>query len=133
MKRTLALILAIYCANALPQADLPERFDLSATAGLFDKIRAAPGFDVSKPATFGYFFNSENATQIAALRSLLEAEGFAFIETHMDRNGRTWLQVAKTEIHSPESLVERNRKLKALADQFGTIRYDGWDITRNAR
>jgi hypothetical protein len=133
MTRLFAIALAISCANVLAQADLPERLGFGATAGLFEKIRAAPGFDLSKPAIFGYFFNSENVEHLNALRSRLEADGFAFVETHVDRKGRTWLQAAKAEVHSPESMVERNRKFKSLADEFRTVQYDGWDITRNAR
>ena len=133
MKHALAIALLLCATGSLSQEDFPQRFQFPATVGLFEKIRVAPGFDLSKPATFGYFFNSVNVEHINSIRSRLEAEGFAFVETHVDSTGRTWLQVAKSEIHSPESLVERNRKFKLIADTFESMQYDGWDIERNAR
>lgn len=133
MIRTVAIALTLASATALAQSDLPERFGLTATAGIFDKIRAAPGFDLTKPAVFGYFFNSADPGRIQTIRGKLEAQGFQFVETHLDRNGRTWLQVAKAETHSPETLVERNRQFTALAAEVGAVQYDGWDIARNAR
>jgi hypothetical protein len=133
MPRSLAIAFAVLAVSAFAQVELPEHLGLRATAGLFEKIRAAPGFDLSRPALFGYFFNSEDVAQINAIRSRLEADGFTFVEAHVDKKGRTWLQVAKAEIHSPESLVERNRQFKMLAGEFRSVQYDGWDITRNAR
>lgn len=133
MRRVLAAVLLCVCSSAMAQSDLPERFGLSATTTLFDKIRFASGFDLSRPATFGYFFNTPSPDRLGPIRAKLEADGFAFVETHVDRQGRTWLQMAKTQIHTPESMVDLNRKLNSLADEAGDVRYDGWDIGKNAR
>src|SRR5262245_16467041 len=129
----LAIVLTVNSAVALAQVELPARLGLATTAALFEKIRVAPGFDLSKPALFGYFFNSDDPGRIATIRGRLEAEGFQFVETHVDSKGRTWLQVARVEIDYHETLVERNHGLMALATEVGGVQYDGWDITRNAR
>jgi hypothetical protein len=131
LRRLVLISGAIFCANVVAQGDLPARLALPETAAVFDKIRTTPGFDLSRPAMFGYFFNSPQPDRIRTLQQRLVADGFAFVEMHLDPNGRLWLQVARSEIHSAESLVERNRQLKAVADEIG-VQYDGWDIARNA-
>lgn len=118
---------------AFVQTVLPERFQLASTQSLFERIRPTPGFDLTKPAMFGYFFISNSSKSLQSVRELLEAEGYMFIETHVDKTGRTWLQMAKSEVHSAESMVQRNGWLQSIAKKFEVVEYDGWDVTRNAR
>jgi regulator of ribonuclease activity B len=132
MKRILICLVLLTATAAFGQTSLPERFQLPATQSLFQQIRSGPGFDLSKPATFGYFFISNFPARLATVREQLERESYVFVETHVDKKGRTWLQMSKSEVHSPESMVERNSTLEALAGKVEFVRYDGWDITRNA-
>jgi hypothetical protein len=114
------------------QSDLPDRFKFLPTHRLFERIRSSPGFDLLKPATFGFFFNSLEAAPLQGLRAALEKEDYVFVSTHVDKQGNTWVQLAKAEVHTEETMVERNRKLHALAFASG-VKYDGWDITRNTQ
>jgi hypothetical protein len=43
--------------------------------------------------------------------------------------GRKRLEVERKEIHSPESIVERNRKFRSLAAEFRNVQYRGYAIT----
>lgn len=115
------------------QAVLPDRFQLAGTQSLFERIQLTPGFDLTKPAMFGYFFISKFSKRLASVREMLEAEGYTFVETHLDKTGRTWLQMAKSEVHSAESMVQKNGRLQSIANKFENVEYDGWDVTRNAQ
>lgn len=112
---------------------LPERFQLAETQSLFERIRPTPGFELTKPATFGYFFISNLSKSLASVRAMLEAEGYRFVEMHVDKTGRTWLQMAKSDVHSAETMVQRSGWLYSIANKFEAVEYDGWDVTRNAR
>ncbi len=125
----LAISLAAHWARA--QTLLPEPLRFLATHSLFERIKAEPGFDLSSPATFGYFFEAQNEADLQSLRTSLESQGYVFVSQHVARSGMHVLQVAKVEVHTVDSLVERNRALFALAAAKSQATYTGWDITRN--
>ena len=39
-----------------------------------------------------------------------------------------WLHVEKTEVHTPDSLHERNQALYRFAEEHGLDAYDGMDV-----
>jgi hypothetical protein len=125
----LSIALAFGCANVVEPIDMPVRFRLQGIARWFDTLRAN-GIDLSKPVIFGYDFNSANFSEINALRARLAVDGYSFVQTYVDNEGRTWLEVEKKEVHSPESLFERNRQLRSLANEFRTVQYDGYAINQ---
>jgi len=127
----LSLLGSMLASNA--QAELPERLQFLPTYRLFEQIRSDPAFNLSKPSTFGYFFNASNESSLVRIREALEKDGYVFVSTHIDSKRRAWIQMAKVEAHTPETMVERNRMLHALAGATGEVEYDGWDITRNSR
>lgn len=131
LRRTFPVALLVFVSAGIAQQVLPERLQFLATHGLFERIRAASGFNLTKPATYGYFFNTPYPERLVQVRAVLENEGYVFVESHIDRNGRSWLQVAKVEIHTVDSMVERNRRLVAVASAHDSVDYDGWDVTRN--
>jgi hypothetical protein len=126
-------ILAINCLAAAAQVSLPDPLRFLATHNLFERIRADPGFDLNKPATFGYFFESKDEAATSRTREALTNDGYTFVSEHRTTAGVFVLQMAKVEVHSVNSLVDRNRLLFSLAASQGHVRYTGWDITRNAQ
>jgi hypothetical protein len=129
------VILLLTCASfaAAAQVALPDPLRFLATHNLFERIRADPGFDLTKPATFGYFFESKDESALSRVREAMTRDGYNFVSEHRTRGGVFVLQVAKIEVHTVDSLVERNRVLFSEAAAQGEVTYTGWDITRNAR
>jgi hypothetical protein len=123
----LIFTLGLGFADVVASADLPEHLGLPAITRWFDTIRAN-GVDVSKPLIFGYDFSSTNSADINDLRARMEVDGYSFVQTYVADEGRTKLEVERKEIHSPESLAERNRQLRSLAKEFRTVQYDGYAI-----
>lgn len=120
-------------AHTDTQGDLPERFALPATARWFNTVQATTRIDSSQPLAFSYFFYCGNGADINALRARLESEGFKFVGTHVESERDKRLEVDRKEIHSPESLVERNRQFRSLAAEFHNVQYDGYEITLHSR
>jgi len=131
--RFAVLALAVVSLAAAAQVTLPDQLRFLATYNLFERIRADPGFDLTKPATFGYFFESKDEAATARVREAMTKDGYTFVSEHRTRAGVVVLQMAKIEVHTVDSLVERNRNLFAVAASHGEVSYTGWDITRNAR
>jgi len=134
-RRTFAIALIVFTSAVAVAAEteLPERFQFLATYRLFERIKAAPGFNIAKPATYGYFFTSQHPERLSAVRLVLDREGYTFVESHVDRADTHWLQVARSEVHTADSMVERSRWLLSVIRQHEGVVYDGWDITRNER
>lgn len=128
MARTLGLVLAFATATVLAQGDLPEHFGLPATVRWFATVQATGRVDFSKPITFSYIFSYREGADVDALRTRLESDGFKFVHTYGDE-GRKRLEVARKEIHTPESVVERNRQFRSLAAEFHNVQYDHYEIT----
>jgi hypothetical protein len=133
LRLLLVFILATVCLAAVAQVALPDPLRFLATHNLFERIRADPGFDLTKPATFGYFFESKDEAATSRVREALTKDDYTFVSQHRTTAGVLVLQMAKVEIHSVNSLVDRNRMLFSVAASQGQVSYTGWDITRNTR
>ena len=65
---------------------------------------------------------------------LLQAQGYRVIALYLeDKDNRKdldlwWLHVEKTEVHTPDSLHERNQALYRFAEEHGLDAYDGMDV-----
>ena len=131
--RSAIACLSVVALAATAQVTLPDPLRFLATHNLFERIRADPGFDLTKPATFGYFFESKDEAATSRAREAMTKDGYNFVSEHRTKTGTTVLQMAKVEVHTLDSLVERNRLLFSLATSHGEVSYTGWDVTRNAR
>jgi hypothetical protein len=130
MKRIIIVIALHVCALASAMAQGPTPFKFEKIVGAFEQMRNAPGFDVTKPLQWGFFFVARSPEALAPVRSKLEGLGYAYIEEHRGKDGSYWLQLAKVEIHSPESLHQRNQELYSFASNQPGVTYDGWDVSR---
>lgn len=131
MKRLVLIIALHVCALASAMAQGPTPFQFEKIAGAFEQMRNTPGFDVSKPLQWGFFFFFARSPEaLAPVRSKLEASGYAYVEEHRGKDGSHWLQLAMIEIHTPESLHKRNQELYSFASSQPGVTYDGWDVSR---
>lgn len=102
--------------------------------GMFKSISASTDWDLKKPLLWGYFFTDKSKDKLKVVGSLLEKEGYRFVDIYQakDENGKAldywWLHVEKVEVHSADSLHERNMNFYKFADQQGLESYDGMDV-----
>ena len=101
---------------------------------MFDNMARETSWDLSKPLVWGYFFTHGSRPALEAVVPLLQAQGYRVIALYLeDKDNRRdpdlwWLHVEKTEVHTPDSLHERNQALYRFAEEHGLDAYDGMDV-----
>jgi hypothetical protein len=107
--------------------------ELAQIQEMFARIAAGPGWDLSKPMRWGYFFIDRRKERLEQVVPLLEQRGYRFValyqpeQEHEDDPGY-YLHVERDEVHSPESLHVRNIQLEDLAEELDLDAYDGMDV-----
>ena len=107
---------------------------IDAIQELFDDIKEVKKWNIDEPLRYGYFFLDNDLGKLNILGNELEKQGYTFVETfeaepeETDELEMYYLHVEKIEIHSVESLFERNKQLYRIADEFELDSYDGFDI-----
>ena len=129
MNRFLATVLSVLGFFSMAHAQSDSPFQLEKIVGAFEEMKSSPGFDTSKPLQWGFFFISPSKEALSKINKQLQSEGYQYVEEYQDENGNFWLQLAKIEIHTPESLHKRNGVLFSFAKRFSGVSYDGWDVT----
>ena len=102
--------------------------------GMFQNISENTNWDLKKPLLWGYFFTDKSKDKLKASGSLLEQQGYRLVNIYQakDDSGNLldywWLHVEKVEVHTADSLYQRNMNLYQLANQQGLSSYDGMDV-----
>lgn len=107
--------------------------ELEALKAMFNDIAAGSKWDMSRPMLWGYFFTDASAEKLQVVAKVLEDTGYRFVsifepELEDGEEQYFFLHVEREEVHSPESLHERNAQLYALADRYELQSYDGMDV-----
>lgn len=101
---------------------------------MFQNISANTDWDVKKPLLWGYFFTDNSKDKLKASGSLLEQQGYRLVDIYQakDDSGKLldywWLHVEKVELHTADSLHQRNMSFYQFANQQGLSAYDGMDV-----
>jgi hypothetical protein len=112
---------------------IPPKISLEQLREMLARIAADANWDMTRPLLWGYFFVSNFREPLEEARRKLEALGYRFVMIYLgekDDPGDAdtwWLHVEREEIHTPETLYERNGELEMLAAALGTVGYDGMD------
>ncbi|QTN21520.1 ribonuclease E inhibitor RraB [Rhizobacter sp. AJA081-3] len=107
--------------------------ELSQLEEMFESIRAAGRWNMTEPMLWGYFFTDPSAEKLRAIVSPLEQAGYRFVDlfeadSDDDSDPYFFLHVEREEVHSVQSLHDRNVQLEAFADQNDIATYDGMDV-----
>ena len=98
---------------------------------MFASIRKRGKWNMEGPMVWGYFFLGRAAEDLRRARSLLEREGYRFVEIFppepADGEFLT-LHMERVEVHTAATLKARNLKLCALASELNLQSYDGMDV-----
>ena len=101
---------------------------------MFENISEKTDWDLHEKMLWGYFFTHREPEALEPIRDELTAEGYRFVDLYQsdekDQDGPPlwWLHVEKEEIHTPQSLDQRNDTLYLLAARHGVDSYDGMDV-----
>ncbi len=101
---------------------------------MFDDMRARAKWNIDGLCLWGYFFTDHNRERLIQAVPHLESMGYRFVDVFgaSDRNENTdsvlFLHVERQEVHTVDSLIERNQEFYQFADEHGLETYDGMDV-----
>ncbi|HEY0429164.1 MAG TPA: ribonuclease E inhibitor RraB [Pyrinomonadaceae bacterium] len=101
---------------------------------IFETARTENGWNLDEEMLYSFYFIDESIEKLEKLGQLLEQGRFDFIEIFeladektKESTGEHLLQIDKVEIHTPESLAERNVEFQKLAEEY-EVGYDGYEF-----
>ena len=96
---------------------------------MFAGMRAPTPWNVDGPLLWGYFFTCSHKEPLKSAAQHLSDLGYRFVEAHQTEDGAVWvLHMERGEMHTPQTLSERNQQLEELASIYGLDSYDGMDV-----
>jgi hypothetical protein len=102
---------------------------------IFAQAKTEDNWNLDEPMLYSFYFVDESVEKLEKLGLKLEAGGYDFVdifelgdEETNESTGEYLLHIDKVEIHTPESLAERNVEFQKLADEYEIETYDGWEF-----
>ncbi len=101
---------------------------------MFSNIESQGQWNTKGELLWGYFFINSETSALEVAKERLVKSGYKFVDLYpadkedTDSEPKYWLHVEKREIHTPESLDQRNNELYRLAYELGLDSYDGMDV-----
>ncbi len=102
---------------------------------IFDKARTEDSWNTAGEMLYSFYFVDTDVDKLEKLGLKLEADGYDFIdifelgdEETEESTGEYLLHIDKTEIHTPESLAQRNFEFQTLANEYEIASFDGWEF-----
>lgn len=87
---------------------------------------------IDEECRWSYFFIDRDRERLLPIADYLAPSAYEFIGTldpdESDDNPVFYLRLDRVETHTPASLHARNTSLYGLAQQFGVLGYDGFDV-----
>lgn len=102
-------------------------FELQET---FVKMNNEAGWDVNKPLIWGYYFYDHSPEKLRMLSKKLKGESFNVYEIResgSETDDAYLLYAYEKAVHTPNSLLERNKKLAQFAIENSIEVFDGWE------
>lgn len=102
---------------------------------LFNAAKTEDGWNLEENMLYSYYFVDTDVDKLEKLGEHLDKEGYDFVdifelgdEETGESTGEYLLHIDKEEIHTPESLAQRNVEFQTLADEYEIETYDGWEF-----
>jgi hypothetical protein len=100
---------------------------------MFANIAAGAKWDMNRPMLWGYFFTDRSREKLQTAATALVQHGYRVVDVFVpdldeEEDEYFFLHVEREEVHSPESLHERNMQLYEFAELHGLATYDGMDV-----
>lgn len=102
---------------------------------IFAQAKSEDNWNLEEPMLYSFYFVDESIEKLEKLGLHLEKEGYDFVdifelgeEETNEPTGEYLLHIDKIEVHTPESLAQRNVEFQKLADEYEIETYDGWEF-----
>ncbi len=102
---------------------------------IFATAKSEDNWNLEGEMLYSYYFVDESVEKLEKLGLHLQKEGYDFIDVFElgdeetdEPTGEYLLHIDKVEIHTPESLAQRNVEFQNLADEYELQTYDGWEF-----
>jgi hypothetical protein len=102
---------------------------------IFEKARTEDNWNTEGEMLYSFYFVDTDVDKLEKLGLKLEADGYDFVdifelgdEETDESTGEYLLHIDKVEIHTPESLAQRNVEFQNLANEYEIASYDGWEF-----
>ncbi len=102
---------------------------------IFAAATREDNWKIDEPMLYSFYFVDTDAEKLENLGEHLEEEGYDFIgiyelgdEDTDESTGEYLLHIDKVELHTPESLAQRNVEFAKLAEEYAIETYDGWEF-----
>lgn len=94
---------------------------------MFQQMHDDAHWDTAGPLRWGFYFEDHSREKLQKLGDDLTAKGYRLVEIR-PAGALLQLHLEKTQIHTPQSLVDQNGEMIAAAIQACVMRYDGFDV-----
>ena len=102
---------------------------------IFDDAKREDDWNLNEEMLYSYYFVDTSVDKLEKLGLKLEADGYDFVDVFElgdeetdESTGEYLLHIDKVEIHTPESLAQRNVEFAKLAEEYEIETYDGWEF-----
>ncbi len=102
---------------------------------IFAEAKSEDNWNLDEEMLYSYYFVDKSVEKLETFGHFLEEKGFEFIdifelgdEETDESTGEYLLHIDKEEIHTPQSLAERNVEFAKLAEEHEIAFYDGWEF-----
>ena len=97
---------------------------------MFEAIADQTDWDMTNEMLWGYFFTDDDREKLEVCSERLTEMGYHQVDiSEGDEADDPWtLHVEKIEMHTPETLDQRNQELAVFAAEMGLSSYDGMDV-----
>ncbi len=102
---------------------------------IFAEAEREDNWKVGEPMLYSFYFVDEDPEKLENLGLALEEKEYDFNgvyelgdEETEESTGEYMLHIDKVEVHTPESLAQRNVEFSRLAEDFQIASYDGWEF-----
>ena len=102
---------------------------------IFADAASEDKWNLGEEMLYSFYFVDTDVDKLEKLGLKLEADGYDFVDVFElgdektdESTGEYLLHIDKVEVHTPESLAQRNVEFQKLADEHELETYDGWEF-----
>jgi regulator of RNase E activity RraB len=102
---------------------------------IFNTAKTEDKWNLEGEMLYSFYFVDESIEKLEKLGLHLEKEGYDFVdifelgdEETEESTGEYLLHIDKIEIHTPETLAQRNVEFQKLSEEYELSSYDGWEF-----
>ena len=102
---------------------------------IFEEAKREDNWQLDEPMLYTYYFVDTNVDRLEKLGDHLQEQGYDFVdifelgdEETNESTGEFLLHIDKVEVHTPETLAQRNVEFALLAEEYEVETYDGWEF-----